>query len=299
MKKLLITGSNGLLGQSLLDLFLEDKSYQIIAVSRGVNRYPAIKNYKYVELDITNTTDLTNLVLKESPDFIINTAAMTNVDACEDNKLACDKINVTLVEDLVKLSDKIKAKLIHISTDFIFDGKQGYYKESDIPNPLSYYGLSKLKSEKVIQKSTINYSILRTILVFGKVHDMSRNNIVLWVRKMLQEKKEITIVNDQFRMPTYVKDLALACKLSIEKDVRGIFNVSSNTLLSIYEIAQQIAEVFNLDKSLIKAISTETLNQKAPRPPKTGFNLEKTEKELKIVFKSFKEDLFLFKEELG
>jgi len=296
MKKILITGSNGLLGQSLLDLFINDDVYEVVAVARGGNRYPITEGYTYIDCDVTDFKKLQTILLQEKPVAIINTAAMTQVDACEDEKEKCDLLNVTLVAELAAIAKQIKAQVVHISTDFIFDGKQGYYKETDTPSPLSYYGLSKLKSEQVLEKSSIDYTILRTILVYGKVHDMSRNNIVLWVRKMLTEKKEITIVNDQFRMPTYVKDLALACKLAIDKKAHGIFNVSSNTLLSIYEIAKQVAEVFNLEASYIKPISTETLNQKALRPCKTGFNLEKTTKELGLETRSFKEDLQRFKQ---
>lgn len=299
-QKILITGSNGLLGQSLLDVFLQDKNYEVIALSRGENRYPIKQGYSYEEIDLTNSVELQEVIKKYLPNFIINTAAMTNVDACEDNKEECDKLNVELVRNLKNIALEIESHIIHISTDFIFDGtkQEGYYKETDNPNPLSYYGLSKLKSEEILRNSTINFTILRTILVYGKVHDMSRNNIVLWVRKMLSEKKEITIVNDQYRTPTYVEDLALACKISIEKKATGVFNISSSKLLSIFEIAQQIAEVFNLDKSLIKPISTKTLNQRAPRPVKTGFNLEKTNKELNFHPKTFKEDLQKFKEKL-
>lgn len=298
MKKILITGSNGLLGQSLLDLFLGDEAYQIVTLSRGENRYPIKKGYEYVDCDLTDFDKLQEIVLKKQPNYIINTAAMTNVDACEEYKKECDEVNVKLVEKLTYLCEKIDSHLIHISTDFIFDGKEGYYKETDKPNPLSYYGMSKLKSEKVLEKSSIDYTILRTILVYGKVHDMSRSNIVLWVRKMLSDKKEITIVDDQFRMPTYVKDLALACKVSINQKATGVFNVSSNTLLSVYEIAQQIAEVFKLDAKYIKPISTSVLNQTAIRPSKTGFNLDKTQEVLKLELKSFKEDLQRFEEDL-
>lgn len=299
-QKILITGSNGLLGQSLLDVFLQDKNYEVIALSRGENRHPIKQGYSYEEIDLTNSVELQEVIKKYLPNFIINTAAMTNVDACEDNKEECDKLNVELVRNLKNIALEIESHIIHISTDFIFDGtkQEGYYKETDNPNPLSYYGLSKLKSEEILRNSTINFTILRTILVYGKVHDMSRNNIVLWVRKMLSEKKEITIVNDQYRTPTYAEDLALACKISIEKKATGVFNISSSKLLSIFEIAQQIAEVFNLDKSLIKPISTKTLNQRAPRPVKTGFNLEKTNKELNFHPKTFKEDLQKFKEKL-
>ena len=157
---------------------------------------------------------------------------------------------------------------------------------------------AKLKSEKILTTSNINYTILRTILVYGQVFDMTRSNIVLWVKKSLENKEQITIVNDQYRMPTYVEDLALACKLSIDNKATGVFNISSNTLLSIFEIAKQIAEVFNLDENLIKPISTAELNQKAIRPVKTGFDLTKTNKVLNFFPESFKEDLQKFKEKL-
>ncbi len=298
MKKILITGSNGLLGQTLLNLVLKEKNnYEVIGFSRGKNR-SGRTDFTYISIDITDKDLLKKRILEINPDVIVHTAAMTNVDACEDDKKGCDLLNIDVVGSLADISKTINAHLIHISTDFIFDGKKGFYKETDTPNPLSYYGLSKLKSEEILVNSTINYTILRTILVYGFVYKMTRNNIVLWVKKMLEEKKEITIVNDQFRMPTYAEDLALACKMAIDKKAIGVFNISSNTLLSIYEIAQQIADIFNLDKSLIKPISTATLNQKAIRPVKTGFNLEKTNKELGFYPKSFKEDLLRFKKRL-
>jgi len=165
MKKVLITGSNGLLGQSLLDLFLESKDYEIIALSRGENRYPIEENYTYISIDLTDFDVLQKVIVNEKPNFIINTAAMTHVDVCEDDKKGCDLLNVALVANLVSLSEQLKAKLIHISTDFIFDGEDGFKKETDKPNPLSYYGESKLKSENIVNKSNIDYTILRTILV--------------------------------------------------------------------------------------------------------------------------------------
>jgi dTDP-4-dehydrorhamnose reductase len=298
MVKVIITGSNGLLGQSLLNLLLQQKQqYDVIGFSRGENR-SGRKDFLYVSIDITDKVLLEKEIIKINPDFIIHTAAMTQVDDCETNKQACDLLNTEVVQWLVETSKELNTHIIHISTDFIFDGKKGYYLETDTPNPLSYYGLSKLKSEQILRMSKVDYTILRTILVYGKVFDMSRNNIVLWVRKMLSERKEITIVNDQYRMPTYVEDLAMACKIAIDKKAIGIFNISSNQLLSIYEIAQQIAEVFNLDTTLIKPISSAMLNQTASRPAKTGFDLIKTNQELEFYPKSFKEDLLRFKKKL-
>jgi len=296
MIKIIITGSNGLLGQSLLALLLKEKQhYEVYGFSRGENR-SGRQDFNYVSIDITKENILREQVKEIQPDFIINTAAMTQVDDCEIHKEACNLLNIEVVKWLADISKEINTHLIHLSTDFIFDGKKGCYKETDIPNPLSYYGLSKLKSEEVLVNSDINYTILRTILVYGKVFDMSRSNIVLWVKEMLENGKEITIVDDQFRTPTYVEDLALACKISIDKKAVGIFNISSNELLSIFEIAQQIADVFGLNKSLIVPISTSTLNQTAARPAKTGFDLSKTNKLLDFYPNSFKEDLQRFKD---
>lgn len=299
MKKIVITGSNGLLGQTLVNLLLKDKNrYHVVGFSRGENR-SGRNDFEYVSLDITNQEVLLKELQQVNPDVIVNTAALTNVDLCEDNKEACDLLNIEAVKYLKTYSENNNTHLIHLSTDFIFDGENGPYKETDIPNPLSHYGISKMKSEEVLVASKIDYTILRTILVYGKVYDMSRSNIVLWVKKSLEEGKELTIVDDQYRMPTYVEDLALACKIVIDKKATGIFNISSSELLSVYEIAQQIAESFHLDATLLKPISSKLLSQRAKRPPRTGFDLTKTNKKLGFYPKSFKEDLQRFKEKLS
>jgi len=299
LKKIIITGSNGLLGQNLLSLLLEEKEiYEVIGFSRGANR-SGRGDFSYYDLDITDTKKLQTLVLGIQPDVIINTAAMTNVDACEADKKNCYLLNVAAVQQLATLCSEIDAHLIHLSTDFVFDGKNGPYAEEDTPNPLSYYGETKLQSEEILAKSTVDYTILRTILVYGIVAEMSRSNIVLWVKESLEKGRPITIVDDQYRMPTYVEELVLACKLCIDKKATGVFHISSNQLLSIYEIAQEIATAFDLDKRLIQPISTTALNQDAARPAKTGFDLTKTNRELGLYPKPFKEDLQRFKEKLS
>ena len=298
MIKVVITGSNGLLGQSLLNVLLKEKNnYDVYGFSKGVNR-SGRNDFQYIEIDITNQNQLTKELLKIKPDYIVNTAAMTQVDACENDKVKCDTLNVNVVQWLAAICQELSAHLVHISTDFIFDGKKGWYKETDVPNPLSYYGFSKLKSEQILEKSNINYTILRTSLVYGKVFDMSRSNIVLWVKESLENKREITIVDDQFRAPTYVEDLALACKISMDKNATGIFNIASSKLLSIYEIAMEIAEVFDLDNSYIKPVASSILNQTANRPAKTGFDLSKTNSILNFYPKTFQEDLQRFKQTL-
>lgn len=298
MQKIVITGSNGLLGQTLVNLLLmEPQKYNVFGLSRGENRSER-NDFDYRSIDITNKAQLSKCLYEIRPDVIVNTAAMTQVDLCEDHKEECDLLNIDAVQYLVDISKDLGTYLVHLSTDFIFDGIQGNYKETDTPNPISYYGLSKLKAEEVLLNSSIDFSILRTILVYGKVNNLGRNNIVLWVVDMLSQGKEINIVDDQFRMPTYVEDLAMACKISIDKRAKGIFHISSSRLLSVFEIARTIAEVFELNKNLVKAISSDTLNQRANRPPKTGFDLTKTRKVLDFHPKTFKEDLHRFKESL-
>lgn len=299
MKKVIITGSNGLLGQKLVSLLKAEKQYEIYALSRGEDRIKRKEGYTYYNVDITEKEKVTNLISSIQPDYIINTAAMTNVDACEMHQEECDAINVEAVSTLVASCEKNNIHLIHLSTDFIFDGlKEGLYTEDDEPNPLSYYGLSKLKSEDIILNAKIRYTILRTILVYGMVDCDDRSNIVLWVKNSIENKKSIKAITDQFRMPTFVDDLAEACLLAIKKNALGVYNVSSNTLLSIYEIALIVAKAFNLDAKYISACKTSDLNLPAKRPYKTGFDLNKSIKELNLPSYSFNERLQVYKNQL-
>ena len=300
MDKIIITGSNGLLGQKLVKLFLSKNNYEIHAFSRGENRMMNTDGYTYYSIDITEKENLEQLVNKIQPRYIINTAAMTNVDACELQQLECDLINVEVVVTLVRLCEINKIHLIHLSTDFVFDGqKNGIYTEEDSPNPISHYGLSKVRSEKIILSADIEYTILRTVLVYGLVDRMDRSNIVLWVKKSLEDKMQINVVTDQFRMPTYAEDLADACYLSIKNKAVGIYNVSSNELMSIYDIALEIADAFDLDASYINSIETSALNLPAKRPFRTEFDLKKSIRVLNLPSYSFKERLQVFKNQLS
>lgn len=296
--RIVITGSNGLLGQKLINLFSKLNNFEVIAISRGDNKNDTAKNYTYYNIDITDSKKVINLLDDVKPNFIINCAAMTNVDQCEKEQEQCDAINVEALKTIVNSVKKYNGHLIHISTDFIFDGKEGPYTEDDKPNPINYYGLSKLKGEELIKQGQINYTILRTILVYGLVDNMSKNNIVSWIKNAVENKQTVTMVNDQFRMPTLVDDLADACLLAIQNSAYGVFNVSSSELLSIYEVALQVADAFNLDKSYIKSIPTSQLSQPAKRPPKTGFNLDKSKNTLKLPILPFKNRLQVFKNQL-
>ena len=297
-KKILITGSNGFLGQQLVVHFSTSPDFKVVACSRGENKVLSVNNFRYYNLDITNKKDLNEVLQTEKPEIIINCAAMTNVDQCEEKQKECDKINIDAVNELVNYCKKNKTKLIHLSTDFIFDGKKGYYKEDDLPNPLNYYGKSKLKSEQLLIQSLSDFAIIRTILVYGTTQNTNRSNVVAWIKNSLESGKEINAVSDQLRMPTLVTDLVKAIDLIIQKDAKGIFHISSNELLSIYEIALLVAEEFNLDATKINSIKTTALHQKAKRPLKTGFLLAKAESELGFKTKSFREQIKEYKANL-
>lgn len=296
--KVLITGSNGLLGQKLLHKLRKDISVELVATSIGDNRVSEKEGYKYLSLDITNKSEVEDIIFFEKPDVIINTAAMTNVDDCEDNKQECDALNVDAVKYLSDCANEINTHLIHISTDFIFDGENGPYSEDDIPNPLSYYGLSKLKSETLLLESSCKWTVLRTIIVFGVAEKLSKGNLILWAKGALEKGDPLNIVDDQFRAPTIAEDLADACVLSFQKRKYGIYNASGKNIMSIYEIVERIARHYNYSTENLNRISTSTLNQLATRPPKTGFILDKSIKVLGYNPHSFEECLTIIDKQL-
>ena len=298
-KTILITGSNGLLGQKLVALIASNPNYKLIVTSKGNNRISKISNFIYEQLDITDKQQVEAILEKYQPDVVINTAAMTNVDACELNKEECWKQNVTAVQNFVDIitkhqtpNTKHQTHFIHLSTDFIFDGEAGPYTEEDQPNPVSYYGLSKYEAEKIIQNSQLKkWAIARTIIVYGMVEDMSRSNVVLWAKSALEKGDKINVVDDQFRAPTLAEDLAMGCFLIADKTATGIYNISGKDIMSILELVQTVADFYGLDKSLINPIKSDTLKQPAKRPPITGFNLDKAIKDLGYNPHSFLEGL--------
>ncbi|HTB06751.1 MAG TPA: SDR family oxidoreductase [Bacteroidia bacterium] len=300
-KKILITGSNGLLGQKLVYRLLREPNVEVIATSKGPNRLVNQTGYTYQELDITNAQEVETTFKKLVPDVVVNTAAMTNVDACETEKELCYKMNVDAVQYIVNALKKLPndPHLTHLSTDFIFDGAKGPYKETDIPiPPKSIYAESKFESETIVEESGLKWAILRTILVYGVVDNMSRSNIVLWAKDSLSKKKNINVVDDQFRSPTLAEDLAEGCALVALKGATGFYHISGKDQMSILEMVQKIADFWHLDKSLINPIKTNTLGQAAERPMRTGFIVDKARKDLGYEPHSFTDGLAMVDKQL-
>ncbi len=298
MKTILVTGSNGLLGQKLSDKLYNHPTIKLIATSKGENRHPLQNELNYHSLDITNEEEVNSIVALIKPDVIIHTAAMTNVDLCEKEQENCQKLNVDAVNFITKVCKTHHVYLVHLSTDFIFDGEKAMYLETDEPNPLSFYGQSKLDAENVIIAADIEYSILRTIIVYGVTHEMSRSNIVLWAKGALEKGDPINVVDDQFRSPTLAEDLADACILAAEQEPKGIFNASGKDYMSVYEMVQRIAVFFKLNTTLINRTNSSTLNQTARRPPKTGFVLDKIKNAIGYNPHNFEDGLQIVSDQL-
>ncbi len=304
MKKFLITGSNGLLGQKLIAILLQ-KKHAIIATSRGKDRlniqHP---NYYYEEMDIAHFAHTQYVIEKYLPDVIINTAAMTNVDACELNPYECYMQNTKSVEHLTAILSTLQNNnytphLIHLSTDFIFDGTKKMLIEEDSPHPLSVYAKSKMEAEKIVQRSLLKkWAIVRTILVYGLAKNMSRTNIILWIKQSLEQNKTISIVTDQYRTPTLAEDLANGCILIAEKDATGIFNISGKDFMSIYDLACKVADFFHLNKNLIQSSKSTDIQQPAKRPPITGLDITKAQKILGYHPHSFEQGLQIIADQL-
>lgn len=275
--RILITGSNGMLGQRLVEYFSKLNTIQILSTS--VEEKSVFDNIDYIQCDISNRNDIKKIIYDFCPDFIVNTAAYTNVDKSELERESAWKINVKAVEYISESARVLDAHLIHISTDYIFDGKNGPYTENDIPNPIGYYGRTKLASENVLRISGIKYTILRTNVLYGTAK-FSRPDFVKWVIDSLKSGKQINVVNDQVNNPTFIDDLVQAVSLIINKKREGVFNIGGSEFLNRYEFALMIAEYFNLDKTLINRIKTEELKQTARRPLKSGLITIKAQSEL-------------------
>lgn len=277
--RILVTGSNGLLGQKLTRLLTSLPDVYLIATARGKSVLDIAKG-EYREMNVCNAAEVETVIGSSRPDVVIHTAAMTNVDQCESDKEGCWMANVTAVEHIVAACERTGAHLIHVSTDFIFDGSHGPLTEDEAPHPVNYYGESKLAAEELVKKCRTKWAILRTVLVYGITRDMSRSNIVLWVKKSLEDGKSIQVVDDQFRTPTLAEDLAMGCYLAARHRATGIYNISGKDFLSPYEIAIHTANFFNLNASLINKTDSSMFKQPAKRPLITGFIIDKARKDL-------------------
>jgi len=291
--RILITGSNGLLGQKIVAQCLAH-DLVFLATSKGVNRNPDCPESTYASLDICEEDDISELLNAFQPTHVIHTAALTNVDYCELHPEECQEVNVKATEKLWTACKTFNVHFQLLSTDFVFDGLKGNYSEGDAVGPLSVYAESKVAAEQLLQQDkSSDFSIVRTIIVYGNGHNLSRSNIVLWAKDALAEGKDLSIVDDQFRAPTWADDLAWACLEICRRNKKGIYHICGPETMSVYDIVMRIGAHFGYGTEKITRSSSSTLNQPAKRPPKTGFDLSKARADLGYEPKSLESTLDL------
>lgn len=290
MQKILITGANGFLGYYLVQQLVE-KNYFVIATGKGECRLPfAASNFVYETLDFVNAEEVKISLNKYFPDIIVHAGAMSKPDECELNKEAAFRTNVTGAINLLKSATDTQSFFLYVSTDFVFSGEKGMYKEDDETGPVNYYGETKLFGEEEVKKYPFNWSIVRTVLVYGKPVS-GRQNILTNTSNALQKGEALKIFDDQVRTPTYVEDLARGIVSILEKRAKGVYHLSGEDVLTPYQMAIAVAKHLNLNEALIAKVTEKEFHQPAKRPLKTGFDISKAKKELEYQPISFSDGL--------
>ena len=297
-ERILVIGSNGLLGQKVAEQLVRGSAARIILASVEDVPVRDLLSTEYIRLDITVRKDVREVVGTVNPDVIINCAAMTNVDACETERDMAWKINVSGVEHLVEAARGKGATIVHVSSDYVFDGKSGPYTEDDRPEPLSYYGKSKLASENALRTSGLPHFIARTIVLYGIAPGV-KANFALWLIKSLNAGQTVRIVDDQIGNPTLVDDLAFGLLRAVELGKSGVYNIAGRDIVTRFEFAVRLAKFFGLDPKLIHPIKTAQLRQPAARPLRSGLITLKAEVDLGLKPSTIEEGLAILKSQLA
>lgn len=290
-KKILVTGANGLLGKKVIEIFQRESEHEIIPTSYTKSADVPL------QLDITNKESVREAFSVIRPTMVINTAAYTNVDKAEDERELAYMVNATGVENLGEAGRIYGSKIVHISTDYVFDGRKGNYTENSRPDPINYYGKTKLAGENLLKARTDNYAIVRTQVLYGYARDVKKN-FALWTIENLSAGRPIRVVTDQIGNPTLADELAYALLKICEKDVVGVYHFSGIDALSRYDFAKLIAEVFALPSELIIPIKSSELSQPARRPANSTFICLKAKTELGIEISSTVSSLQQMKQQM-
>ena len=290
---ILVTGAYGLLGSTLLQALSE--KYYCAGLVRRLRRDVSLPGVEYFEGDIASRKAVVGICKSLRPKIIFNAAAYTNVDRSEIERESCWRTNVDGVANLAYAARLTESRVIHVSTDYGFDGRQRRpYKESDPPNPLGFYAKSKLAGENMLIASGADYAIVRTQVLYGYAKSAGPN-FVTWLLNELRNGRPVRIVDDQIGQPTLAIELAEALVKIGESDKREIYHVAGSEAISRYDFAVMAAELFDLDSSLIQRIKTADLQQMAPRPLYSVFDLSKFEKDFDMKMSSARAGLERFR----
>ncbi|MEW6096740.1 MAG: SDR family oxidoreductase [bacterium] len=287
---ILIIGASGFVGSFLYEILAKEDE----VIGTFYPRESEVKGFQY--LDITDRKSVEVLIREIKPHVIILTAALTYVEYCEDHQKEAFDINVLGTTNVVLMAKEVNAKLVFFSTEYVFDGKKGPYSEIDLPNPISYYGKTKLEGERVIIDNLNDYLIIRTTVVYG--YEKDGKNFIM---QLIQKNKDRQVMNvplDQYGSPTFRDNLVAATIELIQKDKRGIYNVVGSEVMNRFDFSVLAAEILGLDKSLIIPKTTSELGQRAPRPLNAGLKIDKVKQEIETKLLSPKEGLEILKAQL-
>jgi len=288
--RVLIIGASGFVGEKVYNIL--SKTFEVIGT------YSTKKKYDFEQLDISDKDSVLKIIRRIRPDVVIHTAGITNVDFFEENPEEICRVNVQGTKNIIDGCLEIDSKLVYISTDYVFDGEIGDYKEEYKPSPISAYGNAKLEEEELVKKSNLKYLILRISVPYGVNSRDNKQTFEKWVINNLRSNKEIKVIDDQFNTPTLIDDIANAIKKLIELKRTGVYHVTGSERISRYDFAVKIAEVFNLNKNLIKRVKTKDLSWKAKRPKDSSLNISKLKNE-NIYMSNINEGLNKMKKQLG
>ncbi len=277
--RVLVTGIRGLVGHHSYLACAEHTRWEIIGTGRTPLQSPP---YPYQAADLTHPDEVAALIRWAKPDAVAHIAAMTLVDACQENPPLCWKNNVTAIQNLVDALTTYapKAHLVFVSTDFVFDGfapREYRYKENDLPAPLSVYGASKLAAEWLVRQYPGPWAIARTSLVYGTAPYLTRDNIYLRIRQALLNGRDYALFTDQWRTPTWAHDLAEGIRLILARGAEGIFHIAGPEIESPYTFGQKMAQVLGVTPELIRPLTAEDFRQIAPRPPHSSLSIQKAQ----------------------
>ena len=290
MQKLLITGASGLLGNVTVKIAQEKCAVTPTDIVE-------MKHPNFVRIDIGDSERLCSLFQKLKPGIVIHTASETNVDRCETEREHAWKINALGTHNVAKASQKVGARLVYVSTDYVFDGQKGLYEEEDTPNPINFYGLTKLEGEKQALRNCNNTVVLRASVLYGR-HPV-KQDFATWVINKLGKREEITVVNDHFNSPTLAKNLAAMALEVAAGEFRGVLNTSGCERISRYDFAKKIAEMFDRDANLIKPLKMKDLDAwVAKRPRDSSLNTKKAQSMLRTKPLNINEGLSKLRKEL-
>tara|TARA_Y100000588_G_scaffold377317_1_gene456292 strand:- start:8 stop:862 length:855 start_codon:yes stop_codon:yes gene_type:complete len=263
--KILVTGAMGQLGKAIIEQ--ENRDSEIIGFGREDDETGGT-----IGMDIANLESVNRIISEVSPDLVINSAALTDVDRCERNPELAEKINFRGAENVAIACSRVGCKMIQISTDYVFDGESGDYTEEDPVNPIQEYGRSKLKGEMAVSEILGNdVKVIRTSVVFGN----SSSNFVTWIIGRLKDGENLRIVDDQWVSPTSTKFLASSILAIAELPFGGVLNIASSKKISRIDMAYHIAEIFGLDSELISPTTMKEIEWGAPRPMDSSLTCSK------------------------